>query len=319
MSFLKNRSYFSKYALLYLIYNIYTILGGSYVRATNSGAGCGKHWPLCGGKVIPNFYFIHTLIEFSHRISSALVTVGGILLVAWSFYIYEKGNKIRHCSLGVLFFIFLEALLGALLVLLGLVAKNNSNLRLIFMPLHLVTTFLLLATLVITYVWSKNYPSEFHLKNKPIKKSITSLLLLLFISCTGSITALSDTLFRPNYISENFINDIIFSQNILKILRSFHPILAIIISYILIKLLFSIKTYKNQLNEKNYITTNNYFKIFIGLTVIQIVIGFTNIFLLIPVWTQIIHLLTADLIWIYAIFFINSVFFPTTTKIKTLK
>jgi heme A synthase len=46
-------SRFAKYAWLVLAYNLAVILWGAYVRATGSGAGCGSHWPLCNGVVIP--------------------------------------------------------------------------------------------------------------------------------------------------------------------------------------------------------------------------------------------------------------------------
>ena len=36
-----------------LLYNILVILWGAVVRATGSGAGCGSHWPLCNGEVLP--------------------------------------------------------------------------------------------------------------------------------------------------------------------------------------------------------------------------------------------------------------------------
>ncbi len=309
MSIFKNKIYFSKYTLVYLIYNIYTVLGGAYVRATGSGAGCGKHWPLCNGFFIPNF---------THRISSAFVTLGGILLVTWSFSCFPKRNYLRKSSLAVLFFIFLEAFLGALLVLLGLVAKDTSTLRAIFMPLHLVTTFLLLASLVLTYAWSKNYPTFTNIISKPFKKSIFTLLFLLIISSTGSITALSDTLFKPKFAGENLFQELFFSENTLKFLRSFHPILAILVSFVFIKTLVSIKEY-SQKNLQQYHQNENYklyFKIISVILILQIITGFLNIFLLIPVWTQIIHLLLADLLWIYSILFINSLLFMANENTK---
>ena len=29
------------------------VLWGAYVRASGSGAGCGSHWPLCNGEIVP--------------------------------------------------------------------------------------------------------------------------------------------------------------------------------------------------------------------------------------------------------------------------
>ena len=46
-----------------LLYNLFVILWGAYVRATGSGAGCGEHWPVCNGEVIPRDPSIETIIE----------------------------------------------------------------------------------------------------------------------------------------------------------------------------------------------------------------------------------------------------------------
>src|ERR1700756_3425952 len=48
-------------------YNVLVILWGALVRATGSGAGCGNHWPLCNGQVIPLSPRMDTIIEFTHR------------------------------------------------------------------------------------------------------------------------------------------------------------------------------------------------------------------------------------------------------------
>ena len=50
--------------------NVVVILWGAVVRATGSGAGCGSHWPLCNGEVVPQAPSVHTLIEFGHRLTS---------------------------------------------------------------------------------------------------------------------------------------------------------------------------------------------------------------------------------------------------------
>ena len=43
----------ARFAWAVLAYNVAVILWGAYVRATGSGAGCGNHWPLCNGEIVP--------------------------------------------------------------------------------------------------------------------------------------------------------------------------------------------------------------------------------------------------------------------------
>ena len=63
---------FAKYAWFVLFYSILVVLWGAFVRATGSGAGCGSHWPLCNGVAMPRAPQIETIIEFTHRLMSAL-------------------------------------------------------------------------------------------------------------------------------------------------------------------------------------------------------------------------------------------------------
>ena len=46
-------SSFRRFAAWTLGFNFLVILWGALVRATGSGAGCGAHWPLCNGEVVP--------------------------------------------------------------------------------------------------------------------------------------------------------------------------------------------------------------------------------------------------------------------------
>src|SRR3990172_8546945 len=50
------------------------IVVGAIVRSTGSGMGCGDHWPLCNGYLIPLFD-LATFIEWSHRLAAAVATV----------------------------------------------------------------------------------------------------------------------------------------------------------------------------------------------------------------------------------------------------
>src|SRR5260370_40648854 len=43
------------------------IILGAVVRITGSGLGCGEHWPLCNGRLLPPLD-LPTWIEWSHRL-----------------------------------------------------------------------------------------------------------------------------------------------------------------------------------------------------------------------------------------------------------
>src|SRR5437660_245857 len=66
---------FHRFAWGVLSWNILVVLWGAYVRATGSGAGCGSHWPLCNGQVIPQAPRAATIIEFTHRLTSGVALI----------------------------------------------------------------------------------------------------------------------------------------------------------------------------------------------------------------------------------------------------
>ena len=74
----------ARFAWLLLACNIGVILWGAYVRASGSGAGCGSHWPLCNGEVIPRLPATATLIEYSHRLTSGAALLGVVALFVWT-------------------------------------------------------------------------------------------------------------------------------------------------------------------------------------------------------------------------------------------
>ena len=147
-------SAYAKYAWFVLAYNVGVILWVAYVRATGSGAGCGSHWPLCNGVVIPKPDRIETMIEFTHRISSGFAFLMVLGLLIWALRIYSKGSIVRKGALLSMVFMIIEALIGAGLVLFELVAQDTSTARAVSISIHLVNTFVLLACITLTAYWA---------------------------------------------------------------------------------------------------------------------------------------------------------------------
>jgi len=105
------------------------ILWGTLVRAAGAGAGCGNHWPLCNGTVLQHSASLNTLIEFTHRITSGLSLVAVLGLLLWTFRSTVRGDLARGAAVAAVALTVMEAILGALLVALGLTAQSQSPLR----------------------------------------------------------------------------------------------------------------------------------------------------------------------------------------------
>lgn len=288
-----NLSRFSKYAWGTLGYNILVILWGSYVRATGSGAGCGSHWPLCNGMVLPRSPQAETVIEFIHRLSSGLALVLVVILFVWGFKTHSKGSPVRlGVSLSILF-IIIESLVGAMLVLFSWVAYDQSIARVISISVHLINTFLLLASLTLTAWWaSGGRPVVLRGKGLTLWALVFGLGALLILGVSGAITALGDTLFPSGSLAEGVQQDFAPAAHFLVRLRVWHPILAIITGLFIFFLAFIIGLSADQPATKKFA--------WIAVTIlgIQLLAGLVNLLLLAPVGMQVIHLLLADMVWI---------------------
>ena len=69
-------SRFARYGWGVLAFNLLVILWGAYVRASGSGAGCGAHWPLCNGEVIPRAPAFETLSGYGALLHGEAVSIG---------------------------------------------------------------------------------------------------------------------------------------------------------------------------------------------------------------------------------------------------
>ncbi|NRD79538.1 heme A synthase [Bacillus sp. BRMEA1] len=86
---------------------------------TQSAMGCGSGYPLCNGKLYPNFYDYHSVIEYTHRI---VVGLASILLFITSFIAWfrYKSPRMKWLVGFAVFGILGESTLGALTVMVAL-------------------------------------------------------------------------------------------------------------------------------------------------------------------------------------------------------
>lgn len=95
------------------------ILQGALVTQTGSGDGCGAEWPLCYGQLIPEDPTIATLIEYTHRLVSAILGLMVIIHAVWSWIYLRKLKETRLFAILAVTFILFQGLLGAGAVVWG--------------------------------------------------------------------------------------------------------------------------------------------------------------------------------------------------------
>lgn len=283
----------AKYSWGVLVYNLFVIVIGAFVRATGSGAGCGSHWPLCNGVIIQRAPALETVIEYAHRLTSGVTLVLVAILIVLVWRSYSKGSLLRKFSGFAGLFIVTEALLGAGLVLFELVQHDASLARAISMMAHLLNTFLLLASLMITAWWlSAGIPVEWKRESKARALSILGVLGMFVLAASGAITALGDTLFPAGSLAEGLRQDVDPAAHFLLRLRIFHPIIAVIVGAYIAGFGLWLRA-SRQDSTLSVISWS-----LAGLVGFQLGLGILNILLLAPIWLQLVHLLVTSLIWL---------------------
>jgi heme A synthase len=290
---------FAKYAWFTLFYNIVVILWGVFLRASYSGDGCGQHWLTCGGEAIPSAPQLKTLIEFSHRVTTALAGIVVVVLAAWAIISwakrrFPKGEREWKFALLSLVFIITEGAIGAGLVLTGNTAANWTPTRPLWTIGHLINTFILVAFLSLT-AWSAS-GGKLRLRKIDTRVKLVlviSLAAIIFSAISGSMAALTNMLFPSVSVAEGLAKDFAESSHYLLRLRILHPISSIVTGV----LLFFVAGWMKKVfaEEKNVQRWAGYLAI---LVLVQIVFGGATLLMLAPIVMQLGHLLLADLLWI---------------------
>jgi heme a synthase len=270
------------------------VLWGVVVRATGSGNGCGDHWPLCNGQVIPIHPRLATVIEYTHRMMSGPSELPLILvLLVWVFRATVKRHLARSFAVAGLVLTLTEGLLGALLVKLGLTAMSTSPLRPPMLALHFSNTLVLLGSLALTahFLGRNSAMVRGAVRFEHRVPALIGLLAAMAIGITGSLAALGDTLFPSTSLKAAFAADFSSSSEWLIRLRILHPVSAVVAGVFILWLLWrAVFAARDDAHRKLGLWLA-------GLLGFQFLLGGLDVLLRAPVWMQVLHLAGADAFW----------------------
>jgi heme A synthase len=235
---------------------------------------------------------VATLIEFSHRLTSGLALIAVVVLGVWTWRACQRGHPARAGAALSVFFMLTEAAVGAGLVLFQLVADNASFARAMFLVTHLINTFTLLACLTATAWWLSG-GAAIGLRGRGRHAMGVALLCgaVLVAGTSGAVAALGDTLFPVSSLTEALWADLSPASHLLIRLRVLHPVLAAGAALALV-------LGAGRLADGQGRTAVQFARGVSALAMLQVTLGVVNIFLLAPVWMQLVHLFVADVLWI---------------------
>ncbi len=280
-----------RFSWAYLGYLLAVILFGAWVRISGSGNGCGNHWPVCNGEIIPPAPSVKTMIEFTHRLTSGVSGIFGLVLLGWAWRKRRERRWLFGAALASFVFLMLEAFIGAVLVKKELVANDASASRALVVALHLVNTMLLTATTAaVAWLASGARATAARL---PGLVWVVVGVALLFTNMTGAVTALGDTLFPVQPALDGKLlarvrEDLSASQHFLVRLRIIHPVVAFSTAVGLALMFLRLKLRG----------AGDLAQIGLLLVGVQVMLGMLNVALAAPGWMQIVHLLVSQGVWL---------------------
>ncbi len=284
---------FHKLCWILVVYTVLVIIWGAWVRISHSGDGCGNHWPLCDGLYIPTAPSQKTLIEYFHRLSSGFYGIFALGLAIAAYRVFPKKSAGRQVAIATFILMVIEALLGAALVLKGLVGENATIFRLSVMTLHQMNSLLLTGSTVILALVTKpdRSPVTIQISWKGLVTQGSNWIIFMLIPATGAWAALANTLFPSKSLQEGLQKDLASDSPWILKLRIVHPILALVIGLALIYKFFkNSETTEGDLAKANLQVA--------GALSIAVLFGILTLLSLSPVWMKLVHLTIAQLVWI---------------------
>lgn len=304
---------FSHLILGLIGYSLIVFLWGAWVRISGSGDGCGEHWPLCHGVLFPDSSLVKLWIENFHRISTKAYGFFVMGLIFMAFRWFPKGHASRLWICWTFFFTLIEGLIGAIIVLKGFVADDESPQRAILIAIHLSNTFLLMAALCFTW-WSARADLYFWSARSVFQKGASFFLLaLLSVGATGALAALSTTLFPSDSLIQSFVRDFSEDSHFLLQIRILHPVFAF--GFLVAGFVWG----SQILNSESRPEVLNWTRVFLCFLVVTFFIGVLTLGLLSPTVLKLVHLLFAHGLWISLILVLCALGASpkTNSKLKT--
>ncbi len=239
-------------------------------------------------------------MELTHRVTSGAAF---LLVVAFTWLSVRRaprGHRVRGAAYAAMFLMLLEALIGAVLVLFGLVAKDASQSRAVVMPAHLLVTFGLVAALTLAVRWSAAESDDGVERGddpggSPPSQPWLALagLAIVVVALSGALTALGDTLFPPvaASLAGRLQEDQGAGAHFLQRLRVFHPVLAVGAAALVVYVTAAFAGSERPSVRRS----SRAVLVFVGL---QLAAGGLNVALSAPGWLQVVHLGLALGLWI---------------------
>jgi len=256
------------------------VISGGLVRLTGSGLGC-SDWPQCNSERFIDVSSVHGAIEQINRLFTGVVAALVIAAVLGSLFLAERKRSLTQLSLGLVVGVLAQVILGAIVVLTGLNPFANMG--------HFLLSMLLIANAIVLYRKSRVAQNTVF-DSSPQERKYLLTIGVLFGCAVISGTVVTAT--GPHAGDENAVR---FGFSITSVARvhSFFVLLSL-----LVLLLVLLKVRKSP-QTREFLEQR--LAAFLGVGLLQALVGYVQYFNGIPVILVATHLFGAALIWSLAV------------------
>ncbi|MER1990371.1 MAG: heme A synthase [Solibacillus isronensis] len=278
------------FAVLSTLGMLLILQGGALVTKTDSGLGCGRNWPDCNGSLIPKEITTEVLIEFSHRLVTGSVSIFILILVIWTWRALGHIREVKLLGFLALFFLALQALIGAAQVLWG---QGDFILALHFGISLISFAAVLLLTLIVFEVDKKFDADQLYMSRKLKIHTICVTLYSYIVVYTGALVRHTDaSLVCPDWPFCRNDQPMTMPYNMYEWVQMGHRFAVLIfviwIAYIAIHV---IRNYKNQ----RIIFWG--WTIALSLVILQVIAGMLVVLLKLHLFVSLMHSLLITLLF----------------------
>jgi cytochrome c oxidase assembly protein subunit 15 len=255
------------------------VLGGT-VRATDSGTAC-PDWPLCHGRVVPQFE-THVMIEYSHRLAASVVGFMILAVAIWAWRRHRSDRLVMRAVSASIVLLFAQVLVGALTV--------NTETAASVVALHLSIALTLLAMLILVAVASlQPERREMAWSGLPALAIATALAVFALVLSGAYVSQTGAGLVYPDW--PLFDGKIVSAGGKLANLHYAHRLLAAFVGAMMLALVIRTLS-KNGRGPPRAIVA-----VALGVYVVQVLFGASNIWFDLATSVRIIHLALASALW----------------------
>jgi len=260
---------------------------GGVVRITGSGMGCGDHWPLCNGRLLPNLSDSLEVIEWSHRWVASLLS-GTILALAAIAWRRHRGDPaLRNPAFLALAVLVIQVLLGALTVKLGTAAPA--------VVIHLTNAMVLLA--ILTVCWLRAAAGPRHALATPRPRHA---LALPYITAILGFLAILAGAFVANYDAGVYClgfplcaGELAPPPTMQGQVQWVHRLVA----FIFLGATMVTFAWSQKLPGEQFGPVRRAARAVLGFTILQVAVAAVMILQLLPTSLRAMHLLVGSLVW----------------------